>query len=56
MLKDHYITLILYQNKVVQAVRARGGGLGDTVPPDFFAKVDLLPIGNDSEKKKLAKK
>ena len=33
-----------------------GGGAGGAVVPQIFAKVDLLQIDNDSEKKKGAKK
>ena len=31
-------------------------GVGGAAPPQIFAKADLLPIDNDSEKKKVAKK
>ena len=31
------------------------GGLGGCSPPQIFAKFDLLPIDNYSEKKKVAK-
>ena len=35
---------------------AQGGGLhGTAALPQIFAKVDLLPIENDSEKKKIVK-
>ena len=33
-----------------------GGGWGDCSPPQIFAKVHLLPIDNDSENKRRAKK
>ena len=39
----------------MQACRNRGG-LGELQPPQIFAKVGLLPIDNNSEKKKGAKK
>ena len=43
---------------LAQAHRNQGGGgvvLG-AATPQIFAKVDLLPVENDSEKKKVAKK
>ena len=48
----------LHQNKLDQARRNReGGGLlgGGAAVPQIFAKFDLSPIDNYSEKKKVAK-
>ena len=43
-----------YRNSYNRLVET--GGLGGGCSPQVFAKVDLLPIENDSEKKKVAKK
>ena len=40
---------------LIQARRNRGGR-GRLQPSQIFPKVDLLPIDNDSEKQKVAKK
>ena len=42
------------ENAVLQARRNRGAG-GGSSSPQFFAKVDLLTIDNDSERKRGAK-
>ena len=37
-------------------VETEVAGGGTPAPPKIFAKIDLLPIENDSKKKKVAKK
>ena len=52
-MSNEYLVLI---NKARRNRGRRGSGCWDAGAPQIFDKVDFLPIGNDSEKKKIAKK
>ena len=60
---EYVFSLIIWTVFLWQARRNRGsgrggggGGRGVLQPSHIFAKIDLLPIDNDSKKKKVAKK
>ena len=44
-------TVAVMSGLLFQTRRTKGASV-----PDFFSKIDLLPIDNDNEKKKVAKK
>ena len=49
-----YCKYDLCYSTFIRPVEAKGAG--EAAAPNIFAKVDLLPIDNDSDKKKIAKK
>ena len=57
---EYVFSLIFWTVFLWQARRNRGSGWGGRggvlQPSQIFAKIDLLPIDNESKKKKVAKK